>query len=243
MDFTFGIITAGGQEERIDRVIDSIENENIPNYEVLIVGDSKINRDKTTVINFDENARKGWITRKKNLITENASYDYIVYLTDYVALCPGWYEGMLKFGNDFKVMISPMIDIDGDRFLDWVVWSNATNPLYPAHPYWSVSDYHQLRKILLPYSVTHMSKHQYISGAYWVSPKRFMEEFPFDENLLHRESEDVEWSFRVRDNHDFSINTHCKAQVISSKKWNVHPVDEGGMKIINSLNPNRKELK
>ena len=38
MDFSFGIITGGNNESIINQIIDSIEYENIPNYEIIISG-------------------------------------------------------------------------------------------------------------------------------------------------------------------------------------------------------------
>ena len=41
MDFTFGIITDGKNDEFIRLIIQSIENNHIPVYEVIIVGNTK----------------------------------------------------------------------------------------------------------------------------------------------------------------------------------------------------------
>ena len=65
MDFTFGIITGSNQEIYINKFIDSIENEKIPNYQIIIVGEANIKRNNTEVIKFDESIRPNWITRKK----------------------------------------------------------------------------------------------------------------------------------------------------------------------------------
>ena len=67
MDFTFGIITGGEKESMINEIIDSIENENIPNYEIIIVGNCNIDRKNTKILSFDESLRKAWITKKKNI--------------------------------------------------------------------------------------------------------------------------------------------------------------------------------
>jgi hypothetical protein len=80
MNFTFGIITGGGNEVMINEIIDSIEFENIPNYEIIIVGNTNIIRKNTRIINFDENIKTAWITKKKNIITHEAIYENIVYL-------------------------------------------------------------------------------------------------------------------------------------------------------------------
>ena len=38
MDFSFGIITLGDNEDTLNRVIDSIEKQSIESYEILLMG-------------------------------------------------------------------------------------------------------------------------------------------------------------------------------------------------------------
>lgn len=163
MDFTFGIIT--NQSHFLNFIIDSIEKQNIPNYEIIIVGNCDIQRKNTRVINFDENIKNNWITKKKNTITKESKYENIVFMHDYIYLLDGWYEGHLKFGNDFYVLMDKIINTDNSRFRDWTLWeSNGC-------------------RNLLPYDITNLSKIMYISGSYWVSKKSVMEEFPLNEKL------------------------------------------------------------
>ena len=154
MDFTFGIITDGRQDERLNIIVDSIENENIHNYEILIVGNSTIERKNTTIIPFNENQIPMWITRKKNIITHQAKYENVVYLHDYVYLLPGWYEGWLKYGDDYKACMNVIVNADNTRYRDWCLWKN---------PY---TDKH-----IIPYYIDNLSKYMYFSGAYWVAKK------------------------------------------------------------------------
>ena len=79
MKFTFGIITSSGSNQWVPKMIDSIVKLNIPEYEILIVGEScipnpEVNANPLPIkyIEFDESVKEKWITRKKNLITENA---------------------------------------------------------------------------------------------------------------------------------------------------------------------------
>jgi hypothetical protein len=65
--------------------------------------------------------------------------------------------------------------------------------------------------------MTHLSKYLYFSGAYWVGKKDIMTEFPLNENLLWGQSEDVEWSLRIREKYDFSINKHSSVQLLKYK--------------------------
>ncbi|MFX0072072.1 MAG: hypothetical protein ACFFAO_13370 [Candidatus Hermodarchaeota archaeon] len=157
MDFTFGIITGGNNESNINLIIDSIEKENIKNYEIIIVGSCLIERKNVKIISFDESIKRAWITKKKNLITENAKYENIVYMHDYIVFCNGWYEGFKTFGNDFKVCMNQIININGTRYRDWTLW--------PTHISIDFSKILPDRRYLLPYNELDLSKYMYISGA------------------------------------------------------------------------------
>ena len=206
MKFTFGIVTSPGSCNFLQQITDSICNEQIPDFEIIIVGgqvlyDTSIMR----VFPFDETKKQMWITRKKNIITENARYENIVYLHDYVSLVEGWYKGFLKFGNEFDICMTQMQNADGTRFRDWNIWRDHGDP--------RENDLDRL----LPYDVTNLSKIMYISGAYWVAKRDVMKKFPLDESLSWGEGEDVKWSKQVREHYQFSINPHSKVQLLKQK--------------------------
>jgi len=209
MKFTFGIITAGTSDESLNLVIDSIERQNIPEYQILIVGNSQVSRKNTFIIPFDESIKPGWITRKKNIVTINARYENVVYTHDYVVFEDDWYEGFLKFGDDFKICMNKFVNPDYSRFRDWVIWPHNDN--------FMDSIVIPNRECLIPYDMTHLSKYQYISGTYWVAKKQVMEDYPLDDNLLHCQGEDVEWSKRVRYKYDFSMNPYSTVKSLKFK--------------------------
>lgn len=107
--WTFGIITNGKRKELIKKVIESIRAQKIPKYEIIICGSyfDQIENDMK-YINFTEKDEKGWITRKKNLVCENARYENIVVMHDRIILENRWYEGMKKWGNKFDAMTNPI---------------------------------------------------------------------------------------------------------------------------------------
>ena len=209
MKFTFGIITAGTSDEFLNQVIDSIEKQNIPEYQILVVGNSQVSRKNTFIIPFDEGIKTGWITRKKNIITTNARYENIVYTHDYVVFEDDWYEGFLKFGEDFKICMNKFVNPDYSRFRDWVIWPHNEN--------FMDSIVLPSRECLIPYEMTHLSKYQYISGTYWVAKKDVMMEFPLDENLCWGQGEDVLWSKQIRYKYDFSMNPHSTVKSLKFK--------------------------
>lgn len=222
MKFTFGIIT-GGNNELVNKIIDSIEKQNIPEYEVIVVGGDIIDRINTKHILFDEGQKKMWITRKKNLVTKNAKYDNVVYMHDYVELSDNWYNGYLEFGDDFKVCMNQIKNSNDKRYRDWVLWYRD---LYPAVSDVVTKDEIQniikTAQVILPYDIIHLSKYMYISGAYWVAKKDVMLEFPLNENLVWGAGEDIQWSQNVRKKYDFSMNVNSIVKFIKFKEpvWN-----------------------
>lgn len=208
MDFTFGIITDGNYDHFINETINSIEMENIPNYEIIVVGNSGVIRNNTIVIPFNENIRPMWITKKKNIITQNAKYENIVFLHDYIRLCPGWYEGYLKFGNDFIVCMNIILNLDGSRFRDWVLWENPTI---------NGEEIIKRAEHIIPYHIDNLSRYMYFSGAYWVAKKYIMEKIPLNEDLVWNRGEDVEWSKKYRVDNKFLMNINSKVKLMKMK--------------------------
>jgi len=248
MNISFGIITNGRSDDSVNAVIDSIEAQQIPNYEVIIVGNSQVNRKNTRILKFNDNfvyawlfkpkkfdrqslrnyfTTSGWITRKKNIITAAAKFDNIVYCHDYVGFDNDWYKGFLAFGDDFAVCMTQIVNPDDSRFRDWILcpWNN-----------------HALDKVLgknleclLPYDVQHLSKYMYISGTYWVAKKSVMLEFPLDESLCWGQGEDVRWSKQVRQKYKFSMNCNSTVRLLKHKDPVFSLVSEGTKAILSGF--------
>jgi len=237
MKFTFGIITGGGNDGFLNMVIDSIEKQQIPDYEIVIVGGQSVGRN-TIHIPFDETIKSKWITRKKNLITENAKYENIVYLHDYILLGDGWYKGFLRIGNDFDICMNVIKNSNGRRFRDWTLWADLS-PLLKVINQNEVDHISHNRNFLLPYDVDYMSKYQYISGSYWVAKKEVMLENPLDEKLLWGQGEDVEWSKIVREKYKFMMNPHSYVKFIKMKNISeFYEFDEIAMNILKKIKEN-----
>lgn len=200
MNFTFGIITTKSESEIYD-VLVSIEKQNIPNYEIIVVGGNGVFKNPNIIhIPFDESVKNNWITRKKNIISKTANFENIVFLHDYFLLSNNWYYGQLSCGNDFKIRVDKIINKDGSRFRDWCLWPD--NKIDD-----NTSTENIIREYaLLPYDVNNLNCFQYISGGYWVAKKSVMIEYPLDETLCWGQSEDVEWSKRVRKNNKITMN-------------------------------------
>lgn len=244
MNFSFIIITDGSNDSRIDLIIDSIEHsyesriDDVINcsYEIIVVGNSKIKRSKAKVVNFDEKIKDRWITRKKNIGIKESQYENIVLMHDYICIDECWFSGFLKYGQDFKVCMNKIENFDKKRFTDWTLCVTFYNYFKEAL---------SLRKheVLLPYDIGgKYTELMYISGAYWVAKKSVMQEFLLDERKSWGESEDVEWSCRVRSKYRFSFNPYSNVKIIKKGKRNPRIViNSNALKFLKSLSD--KEIK
>jgi hypothetical protein len=248
MDFTFGIITQGDNDYFINIIIDSIIKNNIPNYEIIIVGKTTIrssannemftpsgkenetnsfsfpdkspteriledalrpkilsdrcNSGTITVIDFDETIKPGWTTKKKNIIFEIAKYENIVVLHDYIKLSHHWYEGFIKFGNDYEFCVSKIINVNGSRYRDYTLFPYKVDYLNLNYSSEDIGDYFK-DHCLLPYDFENnqkTNKYLYISGAYFIIKKRVALKHKMNENLIWGKGEDVEYSKRLHNN-------------------------------------------
>ncbi len=212
--FTFGIVTDGSPEAvlRLQTIAATIAQQSIPEYEILIIGNCPgLSLPRTRVIPFDETQRPRWITRKKNLITQHARFEHVVYTHDYVQFEPGWYPGWREFSG-FHACMNPILNVDGSRYRDWSLFYDASSQ--GARSYADVGRFENL----IPYTETSLSKLMYFSGAYWVATRTLMKALPLDESLTWGEGEDVIWSHRYRARYDFSINPLSKVRLVGKKK-------------------------
>lgn len=223
MNFTFGIITDGHSDDRMEMIFDSIESQGIKGYEIIVVGPHEYNRKNVKSIIFDESRKSAWITRKKNLIAKTAQYDNLVFMHDYFILGEKWYQGQLCRGNDFEIRMDKIINTDGSRFRDWCIWPHNGN--------WM--DGVVGRECLIPYNISHLTKFMYISGGYFIVKKNIMLEFPLDERLSWGEGEDVIWSKQVREKYKFSMNPH--SEVIITKAGKDRVFEETSKETLNKI--------
>lgn len=201
MKFSFCIIT-NNVTDNIRNLIDSIKKY-VPEdcREIVVVGGANEYSSDIKHIPFDESAKSGWITRKKNIAVANATYENVVVMHDYFILDANWYQGFLKYGNNFTVCSNVILNKDGTRFRDW----------HLKDPQWRPGPLPELqRRRLLPYDFRHVNLHQnmFINGGYWVAKKHIMQHIPLNEGLAWNEGEDIEWSNRITDAYPLCFNKH-----------------------------------
>lgn len=198
---TFGIITAGKQDERIKKAVGAIRRNRIPEYEIIVVGPCSVDESDVTVIQSDSK----WIGEKKNIITKEARYPLIAYFHDYLMISDNWWNVVKE--REFDVGMTRMVGTDGGRFRDWCL--DCMIPLGEfIHP-------RRDRERLIPYHASELNKVQYISGAYWIARKEMMTSYPIGCHW----GEDVEWSQRVRKEHSFTMidDKSCYVKLLKDK--------------------------
>jgi hypothetical protein len=211
-DWTFGICCGG--QSYLSKIIESIRNLQIPKYEILLIGSDDVicnfQSEDVRPITFDETQKGAWITRKKNILCEEAMFDNISILHDYISFDVNWYENFLEFDTDWNVCMNRMINTDGSRYRDWITWDNPIQ--------W------------VDYKDETQTGNMYVSGTYWCCKKKFMLDNPLDETKSWGEGEDVEWSLRVRENDSWKYKCNWKSKVFLEKSKSSY--------LNNSLDPN-----
>ena len=185
MDWTFGITTKEGSESVTGQVINSIYGtmKHSPGrFEILVIGGKPVYGENLRHIEFQEPKGPGRISRKKNLLALHAKFENIVIAHDYIAFHRDWAAGFEIFGGDWNLSMTRVEDIFGRRFYDWISWDSPNFAKYDP----------------IPYSNKDHTLFQFVPGAYWVAKTQFMLDYPLNEDLMWGESEDIEWSLRVR---------------------------------------------
>lgn len=218
MNFTFGIITTGDRTNRVANIIQTIYQQMMDEFEIIVVGGYGVEGDYIKYIEFNETTKPKWITKKKNLITENATYENIVYMHDYFYLLPNWYRGFREFGNDWDICMTKIFNIDGSRFRDWCVWYDRNLSNHPGHNRKQGAKSNIIDRVLVPYDYTNTNT-MYISGGYWVAKKYVMEECPLNEEKIWGQGEDLEWSEKVLldKQYRYKMNTHSAVKLLKQK--------------------------
>jgi len=186
--WTFGVISNGKKNPWVLELIKSIEEQKIPNYEVLIVGpnpyaDSElVQSDHLKVLEdiviLEE--KRPPICHKKNKIIKKASYNNLCILHDRYLLPENWFLNFQKYGNYFDILCLKTLNLEGKRFsVDWMKFH------YP------ITSRFKLNRALL---FNEWSDEAIIPGGAIIMKKNLVEEFLLDERLFWDEMEDIQLS-------------------------------------------------
>lgn len=181
--WTFGIVTRGDRMDWLMEIIESIRNQKIPNYEIIICGEYP-HKDAEDIVYIPFNQRDdlGWITRKKNLIVKKAKYQNLCIIHDRAIFPKDWYTKMKEWGNCFEIMCNQQLH-KGMRAYDWTTLGGSLGTEY--------------KMLLLDYR--DWDWYSVIGGMQIISKKHILLRVPLDETRYWNEAEDVELTFNLRD--------------------------------------------
>lgn len=188
--WTFGMVTNGKRKDFIEKAIKSIRGLNVPQYEIILCGTyyGEIKND-INYIHFTEHDDKGWITKKKNLICENASYENIVVIHDRIYFDREWFIGMKNYENYFDVLSCPVI-----LFLK--NGKTITSNWETLKEGFKLEDDKKLFHTNGALDFSDWDKNAIIPGPLIILKKHIWSLEKWNENLFWGEAEDIEYSHR-----------------------------------------------
>lgn len=220
------LISGGRNEQRIERLIASIEKNTISDPELLVIGP----KPEITLppyakhVPFEEDPidPRYPISMKKNLAARIAKHNNLLILHDRFALSENWYAMVKQCRSDWDVLVFPMvIEHTNARLADWCAYRSLTgdtfkissiNEYYRTFPF----NYKGMEIEILPYNK--YSPFLMVNGGAFGVKKDVISEVPISPFLHWAEIEDSEWSQRL-------INNGC---VISfAKNAVLESIDEG----------------
>ena len=210
-NWTFWIITNWERIEWIEKVIQSILKQEIPNFEIMIcwklIDKSIIEKYNLKYVEFTEKDEIWWITRKKNLVVQNAKYENLMIMHDKIILDDNWYNWMQKYWNNFESLSCITKNIEGKRYSDWkvVLWKDLyfiQNKIYSKIrknvDKWVYKESLWFDQYYLNYN--DWDVHSSIVGHFNILKKRIASKVQWDENLYWNCAEDVALSSDINVN-------------------------------------------
>lgn len=174
--WTFGIVSNGLRKDWINLTIQSIRNQKIPQYEIIICG-NYTGKKGTDIkyIPFKERDDKGWITKKKNIINKLASFQNICLMHDRYILNNDWFKKTKKYGNSFEYITNIQI-YKNIRAGDWLTLGARKFAVHKTR----LIDYKDWDEYVI------------LSGGHIISKKNILNKVPFNESLYWNEAEDIQ---------------------------------------------------
>jgi len=190
--WTFGIVTNGKRQEFIEKSIESIRALHIPYYEIIICGTYFGKKAKDIkYIHFNEKDDKGWITKKKNFICENAQYENITVIHDRIYFDKNWFQGMKRWGNYFDVLSCPIVlPTKEHNFTNWET----------VGPGWKKEDDQKMFHSNAKLDPVDWDENVYVGGAFITLKKSTWKTEKWNEDLFWGDAEDIEYSLRQHRN-------------------------------------------
>jgi hypothetical protein len=187
----------------VDLIIDSIVEQKVPVYEIIVYGNTEIKETPhITVIQSKECEERCWITKKKNALSKIAQYEWVVMLKDYIKLEKNWYTGFVKYleHNKPDIVMNKIINNRNYRHIDWV-WNNP-----------------QLKEGRnVNYNIKSHPK-MFVPGSFLCAKREILIKYPFSEKIVGlRRQSDVEWSVRALKHSKYEFNPYSVCRVFTGR--------------------------
>ncbi len=245
MKFSFGIcLSPDYNPTALSAVVRSITDQvswSSFDHEILTIGPGEKSINGVRHIPFDETQKKAWITRKKNILAQEAKGHWLTLMHDYYTLEPGWYNAVWNkyVAQDdsqytkspdpiFHAICGPIHNVNGTRHSDWMVNERWMDYLFEANPglLERVRDYaphenHPRWVCALPYK-ENLTKFQYISGGFISAFREVFLKVPLDDRLAWGEEEDLRWSEDFANaGYRMEFCHGAKVKLLKPNKWEV----------------------
>ncbi len=194
--WSFGIVTHG-DSPHLQSSLNSIVAHGPEGSEIIVVGGDKSpgrwEKNHLIWIPFNEEIKKGWLSKKKNLIAEVATNENLCIMHDYVALESGWIKGVRGFeDNWWRTCMHRVLNNNGDRYRGWDLIGNDA-----WHDYGDGKEpFFDTPGKTLSYNIDmtdEIARWFYMSGGYFCAKRCTMLEVPLDEDRVANQGEDVKW--------------------------------------------------
>lgn len=198
-NWSFIICTDGIHTQFHDYIVQSIINQNIPNFEIIFVTENNYTSNGNIIVIVAPSNKSSHITFKKNIGARCAKYENLCFLHDYLYLGENWYTNMSNFKEEWNVCSFRILNLNGNRMSDWIVYNH---PII-GH---SLVDYNE------PAGTYH-----YVPGLAFCVKKEFILQYPLNEELCWGQGEDIEWSERIKSVWNYKFNDQVFIQSLKLK--------------------------
>lgn len=176
LSISFCIITNGKRSDLVKLVIKSIHAQNIPHYEIIVVGRYHT-EPEIVYLPAEAVADAGKLGLMRNIAVSKTKYNNITMLDDDIILSPDWYKAFKEYGNAFDILTSQIRLPDGGRYWDHVTYGGPRGHIILDE--FENDDYIYMT-----------------GGGGWVMKKHVASSVAWDEKRAFYEGEDLDFARR-----------------------------------------------
>lgn len=178
MKYLFGIITDGKRLPHLLRQIDSIKALNVPDYEIVVAGNTTILPPEVRPIPMHGHAERGQLGAMRNALCRSSDADIFIITDDDMLFHPGFIEELEKV-EDWEVLCTRMLNPDGTRNWDWCTKGGPRG--HCLIEYWETDPF------------------IYVSGGRMVMKAEVFDKVQWDEARGFYQEEDIDFSKKLKE--------------------------------------------